>query len=70
MQFLVDDIFSHFNPDPLGAASIAQCHHCTLKDGTPVAVKIQHPDVKKNAYIDMEIVDVCSAFIMSVGACC
>ena len=55
---LVEEIFSYFNPEPLGAASIAQCHRCILKDGTHVAVKIQHPDVKKNAYTDMDIVDV------------
>ena len=29
-----------------------------LKNGQTVAIKIQHPDVKKNAYTDMNTVDV------------
>ena len=43
---------------PLGAASLAQCHRGVLQDGRVVAVKIQHPDVRKNGYTDMNVIDV------------
>ena len=56
---LVDEIFSELDEEPLGAASLAQCHRGVLKeDGRVVAVKIQHPDVGKNAYTDMDTMDV------------
>ena len=54
----VNDIFKELDDDPLGAASLAQCHRGILRDGREVAVKIQHPDVRNNAYTDMDTVDV------------
>ena len=39
-------------------ASLAQCHRGVLHDGRVVAVKIQHPDVRRNAYTDMSVIDV------------
>lgn len=54
----VDEVFSELAEKPLGAASLAQCHRGVLQDGRVVAVKIQHPDVRKNAYTDMDTMDV------------
>ena len=55
----VDEVFSDLSPEPLGAASLAQVHRAKLRqDGRPVAIKIQHPDVKKNGYTDMDTIDV------------
>ncbi|KAJ3283515.1 hypothetical protein HK104_010342 [Borealophlyctis nickersoniae] len=50
---LPSDIFSTFSIKPLASASIAQVHRATLKDGTPVAVKIQKPAIQKQ--IDMDL---------------
>ena len=55
----VDEVFSELSPEPLGAASLAQCHRGVLRDGEKVvAVKIQHPDVHTNAYTDLETIQV------------
>lgn len=48
------DIFETIDSKPLGAASLAQVHKATLKDGTIVAVKVQHRAVKSNSYIDIK----------------
>ena len=40
----LDTIFSDFDDEPLGAASIAQVHAATLLDGRRVAVKVQRPN--------------------------
>ncbi|KAF9167377.1 hypothetical protein DFQ26_004856 [Actinomortierella ambigua] len=41
----LEDMFSSFDPIPVAAASIAQVHKATLKDGTVVAVKVQKPEI-------------------------
>lgn len=59
----VNEVFSELTPKPLGAASLAQVHRARLrKDGREVAVKIQHPDVRKNGYTDLETIDVSELF--------
>ena len=40
-------LFSSFNEAPLAAATIAQVHEATLKDGRHVAVKVQRPGLKR-----------------------
>ncbi|KAG0364193.1 hypothetical protein BGZ54_007756 [Gamsiella multidivaricata] len=42
----VHEIFSTFSRIPVAAASIAQVHKATLKDGTVVAVKVQKPEIQ------------------------
>ena len=51
-------MFDVIDEEPLGAASLAQCHRGVLKNGQIVAIKIQHPHVLKNGFTDMETVDV------------
>ncbi len=43
----LEDIFLSVDPEPLGIASLAQVHKAYLKDGTPVAVKVQHDYISK-----------------------
>ncbi|PFH61829.1 hypothetical protein XA68_16163 [Ophiocordyceps unilateralis] len=50
------DYFSEFDPDPIGAASLAQVHLATIKDsGRRVAVKVQHPDLQAWAPLDLAL---------------
>ncbi|KAK3942306.1 ABC1 family protein MCP2 [Diplogelasinospora grovesii] len=50
------DYFSEFSSEPIGAASLAQVHLATIKEtGQKVAVKVQHPELKQWAPLDMRL---------------
>ncbi|MBP3973146.1 AarF/ABC1/UbiB kinase family protein [Pseudoxanthomonas spadix] len=46
-------VFQTFDPEPLGTASLAQVHRAVLRDGTPVAVKVQKPGVAQRLLSDL-----------------
>lgn len=52
--FQPKDLFAEFEPEPLGTASLAQVHKAKLKDGTDVAVKVQHYFVRDNVKMDLK----------------
>ncbi|CDJ66370.1 hypothetical protein, conserved [Eimeria necatrix] len=54
----LDEVFQHFDETPVGAASLAQVHFAVLSNGQPVAVKVQHADVRKLAEVDTRVVEV------------
>lgn len=41
----IDEVFSSFDPIPLGSASIAQVHKATLMNGKEIVVKVQRPHI-------------------------
>jgi ubiquinone biosynthesis protein len=49
------DIYATFEPQPFAAASTAQVHRATLRDGTPVAVKVQRPNIYNQMKADIGI---------------
>jgi ubiquinone biosynthesis protein len=51
----VEEVFGEFSPTPAASASIGQVHKALLKDGTPVAVKIQHKGVAQAVEMDLDI---------------
>jgi ubiquinone biosynthesis protein len=51
------EVFAEFNPLPLAAASIAQVHRATLKDGSPVVVKIRRPGIEDVIRADLRILE-------------
>ncbi len=51
----IDDLFSCFDDEPLAAASLAQVHRATLKDGTHVIVKVLRPGIQQQVETDIEI---------------
>ncbi|CAL1548366.1 unnamed protein product [Lymnaea stagnalis] len=53
----VEEMFVEFDPEPLGAASLAQVHKAKLSDGRVVAVKIQHPKVKAHSNVDIKTME-------------
>lgn len=51
----ISKLFSEFDREPLGCASLAQVHRASLRDGTPVAVKVLRPGVADTIRADLEI---------------
>ena len=53
----LEDIFDDFDPVPIASGSIAQVHSARLKsNGAKVAVKVRHPRVLLQSYVDTEII--------------
>lgn len=59
----VDDCFGSFDDRPLGAASLGQVHRATLRDGTPVVVKVQRPGIQKRIDEDMDVLGELANFL-------
>jgi len=51
----LEEIFEEVDATPLAAASLAQVHRATLKDGTKVVLKIQRPGIRPIIESDMRL---------------
>lgn len=51
----VDEAFRSFPADPVASASLSQVYFAELPDGTPVAVKVQRPDLRPLIERDLAI---------------
>ena len=51
----VGEVFAQFDEAPLAAATIAQVHTATLKDGSEVVVKVVRPDIRPRIERDIEV---------------
>jgi len=47
------EAFAHFDPQPLGTASLAQAHAASLPDGTKVVVKVLHRGIEDSVASDL-----------------
>lgn len=50
-----NQVFTHFEEEPLAAASLGQVHRATLPDGNHVVVKVQRPGITQVIETDLEI---------------
>ena len=55
--------FASFDAEPLAAASLGQVHRATLRDGRPVVVKVQRPDIRPRIVEDLEALGEVATFI-------
>jgi len=51
----VEELFEFIDENAMASASIGQVHKARLKDGEPVAVKVQRPGIQKIIEVDLEI---------------
>jgi ubiquinone biosynthesis protein len=51
----LEDLFDHFDAEPMAAASIAQVHRATTKSGEQVVVKVQRPGIADNIRSDLSV---------------
>jgi ubiquinone biosynthesis protein len=54
----VSELFAWFDPQPCGAASIAQAHYARLHDGTEVVVKVQRPGLRARFEADLRVMAI------------
>ncbi len=54
----LDLVFGSFETEPLAAASIAQVHAATLRDGSDVVVKMLRPGMREMIERDLDVLDV------------
>ncbi|MDB6126539.1 MAG: hypothetical protein JWM35_435 [Verrucomicrobia bacterium] len=54
--------FSRFDVEPLAAASLGQVHLAALRDGRPVVVKVQRPNIRRQIAEDFEVLEEIAAF--------
>jgi ubiquinone biosynthesis protein len=59
----ISRLFLDFEPEPLAAASLGQVHRTTLRDGRPVVVKVQRPDIRTRVTEDLEVLGELADFI-------
>ncbi len=50
----INKVFATFDETPIGCASLAQVHRATLRDGRPVAVKVQRPNAIEQIRADLD----------------
>jgi ubiquinone biosynthesis protein len=50
-----EDLFRHFETNPVAAASIGQVHRAQLMEDDQVVVKVQRPGIRKIIEVDLEI---------------
>jgi ubiquinone biosynthesis protein len=59
----VGDAFGTFEATPMASASVAQAHRASLKDGTPVVVKVVHSGAQAKVLDDLELMRAFAGFV-------
>jgi ubiquinone biosynthesis protein len=63
----LDRLYSSFDPEPIGAASIAQVHRATTTDGRDVAVKVLRPGIEDEFARAIDTYEWTAAQVESLG---
>ncbi|HEY1606261.1 MAG TPA: 2-polyprenylphenol 6-hydroxylase [Allosphingosinicella sp.] len=63
----LDEIFSEIDPEPVGAASIAQVHRAITTDGRQVAVKVLRPHIEEDFARAIETYEWAAAQVEAMG---
>ena len=63
----IEQLFAEIDPEPVGAASIAQVHRATTTDGRLVAVKVLRPNIEEDFAKAIETYEWAAAQVESMG---
>ena len=63
LGFRLSKGFAEFDLEPLAAASLGQVHRAALRDGRPVAVKVQRPDIRQRVWDDLAAIGEMATFV-------
>lgn len=59
----ISKLFASFDPEPIGTASLGQVHAAELRDGRPVVVKVQRPNIRNQLADDLAFFHELAAFL-------
>ena len=59
----ISKAFSHFEIEPVAAASLGQVHRAALRDGRAVVVKVQRPNIRRQIAEDFEVLEQIAGFL-------
>jgi len=63
----LDTLFSEIDPNPVGAASIAQVHKGVTSDGREVAIKVLRPGIREKFARDISTYEWAAAHVEAMG---
>ncbi|MEL7198271.1 MAG: 2-polyprenylphenol 6-hydroxylase [Pseudomonadota bacterium] len=63
----IENLFSEIDPNPVGAASIAQVHKGVTTDGRQVAIKVLRPGIKEKFERDIQTYEWAAAHVEAMG---
>ncbi len=63
----LDALFDEVDPNPVGAASIAQVHKGVTKDGRSVAIKVLRPGIREKFERDIKTYEWAAAHVEAMG---
>lgn len=63
----IGEVYRDFSHTPIASASIAVVHRATLLDGTPVAVKVLRPGIRRIVAADLDLMEPVARFIARQG---
>ena len=63
----IEALFTEVDPDPVGAASIAQVHKGTTTDGRTVAIKVLRPGIREKFARDIQTYEWAAAHVELMG---
>ncbi|RPF71837.1 2-polyprenylphenol 6-hydroxylase [Aurantiacibacter spongiae] len=63
----LEDVFAHVDPEPVGAASIAQVHRGVTTEGRTVAIKVLRPGIREKFERDIATYEWAAAHLEALG---
>lgn len=63
----LEALYASFDPEPIGAASIAQVHRAVTAEGRQVAVKVLRPGIREKFARDLETYEWAAAHLEELG---